>query len=102
MTNHVHLVVDLASVGQDAEVKERQQYVLTEVLKGLKSYTGLRANRILGREGDFWQHESYDHLVRNCEELELTIWYVLNNPVKARLANDWHEWRWSYCKPGLI
>ena len=46
------------------------------------------------RSGVFWQDESYDHIVRDQAELERTIKYVLNNPVKAGLVDDWEKWKW--------
>jgi hypothetical protein len=53
---------------------------------------------ILGREGAFWQHENYDHFVRSGAELERIIKYVLYNPVKAKLIDDWAKWKWTYSK----
>jgi REP element-mobilizing transposase RayT len=50
------------------------------------------------RSGAFWQHENYDHFVRDEVELERTIKYVLYNPVKAGLVNDQKDWKWTYCK----
>ena len=26
--------------------------------------------------------------------------YILNNPVKAGLVNDWRDWKWSWVEPG--
>lgn len=45
-----------------------------------------------------WQHESFDRVIRDAEELESTIRYVLNNPVKAGLVDEWQDWPFSYCK----
>ena len=46
----------------------------------------------LGREGDFWQPEYYDHLIRDGSEMAATIRYIQNNPIKAKLTN----WRWFW------
>lgn len=96
MPNHVHLVV-----GLDGIVRRRgsSSCALTQRLENLKWYTALKSNEILHRTGAFWQHESYDHLVRDAEELERTIQYILNNPVKAGLVKDWRDWKWNYRKP---
>ena len=104
MPNHVHMVFDHAGVAERGSVGRRgsSTYRVTRILENLKWYTALKANRSLGRSGLFWQHESYDHVVRNGEELEHTIWYVLNNPVKARLVDSWEQWPWTYCKPNLL
>jgi hypothetical protein len=56
---------------------------------------------LLGQEGAFWEHESYDHYVRDEAELERIIKYVLYNPVKAGLAADWVAWPWTFSKQDL-
>ena len=57
-------------------------------MQSLTGYTAWKANRLLGRSGAFWHHESYDHAVRNVSEWQRIITYVLNNPVKAGLVDD--------------
>ncbi len=107
MPNHVHTIF---SIGEAKAIdklhhvgrRASSPYVVTRILENLKWYTALKSNKILNREGQFWQHESYDHVIREAEELERTIWYVLNNSVKAALAKTWDEWKWSYVKQGLI
>jgi len=69
---------------------------LAAIMHSLKRHTARQANLILGREGDFWQHESYDHVVRDLEEYQRIVAYVLNNPVKAGLVREWQDWPWSY------
>jgi REP element-mobilizing transposase RayT len=71
---------------------------LNTALRLLKGATARECNRILQRTGAFWQHESYDHVIRDDEELEQTIWYVLFNPVKAGLVNSWQDWPWTFCR----
>jgi putative DNA methylase len=66
---------------------------LSEIMHSLKSYTANQANAILERSGQFWQHESYDHWVRDEEELARIVEYINGNPVRAQLvqaARDWH------------
>ena len=63
-----------------------------------KGYTAHKANRLLGRKGAFWQQESYDHVVRDANEWQRIVTYVLNNPVKAGLVDRWEKWQWSYCR----
>ncbi len=86
MPNHVHLVMAL----------ERNGISLYKVLQSLKRFTAREANKILSRAGAFWQHESYDHVVRDGKELVRVIAYVLSNPEKAGLVGQWKSWRWSY------
>ena len=92
MPNHVHLVF------VPVEKSESAFYSLTEILQSLKRHTASQSNLILDRSGTFWQDESYDHIIRDQAELDRIIKYVLNNPVKAGLVDDWTEWKWFYCK----
>lgn len=82
MPNHVHLVCT------PLEVDERY-LPLPKILRQLKGSTARQANLILNRQGQFWQHESYDHVVQDDEELENIIYYVLENPIKAGLEPTW-------------
>lgn len=95
MPNHVHLVFT------PLEECKGNYFSLSKIMHSLKRYTAREANLILGREGEFWQHENYDHYVRDEAELERIVKYVLYNPVKAGLVGDWRRWKWSYCKYDL-
>ena len=59
------------------------------MVQRVKGRTALGANKLLCQQGEsFWRYESYDHLVRDSKEGERVVVYVLNNPVKAGLADD--------------
>jgi REP element-mobilizing transposase RayT len=75
---------------------------LTSILRLLKGATARECNKVLGRTGPSWQHESYDRVVRDGIELERLLWYLLFNPVKAGLVDSWERWPWTYCRPGLL
>jgi putative transposase len=91
MPNHVHLVL------APRESSETADYSLAKITHNIKRNSAKLANAMLGCVGTFWQHESYDHFVRNEIELEQIVKYVLYNPVKAGLVDDWNQWKWSYC-----
>ena len=101
MPNHIHAVLK-PNVNRFAESinssANKDKYVLTKILQNYKKFTARMSNKILNRTGQFWQHESYDHVIRDNEELNRTIKYVLHNPVKAGLVKYPEEWKWSYCK----
>jgi REP element-mobilizing transposase RayT len=82
MPNHVHVVVRLFP-GRE----------LAKVVKAWKNISAKAANMALGRKGRFWQREYYDRLIRDGEELDRAIRYVLENPAKAGLNN--RTWVWS-------
>ncbi len=90
MPNHVHQV--FSPVGR----RDSSPYIVTKILENLKWYTALKVNALLGRRGAFWQHESYDHVVRNDGELGRIIEYVAYNPVNAGLCKRWQDWKWTY------
>src|SRR6266571_4359632 len=99
MANNAHAVfkplpVTRAVSSRPGNVKETDQtcdlvyHSLASIMQSLKGYTAFQSNRLLERKGEFWAHESYDHYVRNAEEWNRIIAYVLNNPVKARYVAD--------------
>lgn len=77
-------------------------YIVTKILQDLKRFTAGKCNKILNRSGAFWQHESYDHVVRDEKELKRIVRYVLNNPVKAGLCEKWEDWQGNYCNFELL
>ncbi len=82
--------------------KKPSSYILGDIMESLKGYTAFECNKILKRKGPFWQHESYDHVIRNREELVKIVHYILNNPVKARLCENPEDWKWNYYNSDLI
>jgi Rad3-related DNA helicase/REP element-mobilizing transposase RayT len=77
MPNHVHAVV-----------RPKDMHELSDILHSWKSYTAHHINGALGRSGPVWQEESYDHLVRDEQELAHSVEYVWSNPEKAGMR-DW-------------
>lgn len=101
MPNHVHLLIE-PLVGKQANHRGRSaKYPVTDALRLLKGRTARECNLELKLNGSFWQHESYDHVVRDEQELERIILYILNNPVKARLVREWKEWKFTCISPEL-
>ena len=68
------------------------------IMHSIKLYTATECNRMLEQKGHFWQAESYDHCVRNEEELWGIIEYVEMNPVKANYIASPAEWPFSSAK----
>jgi hypothetical protein len=52
-------------------------------LRSKKGWTAWRCSLALGRQGQFWQHESFAYIIRNQAEWKKIMNYVVNNPVKA-------------------
>ena len=105
MSNHAHVVFEPSSKSDwqsDLLHESECQPDLPKIMQSLKRHTARQANLMLGREGAFWQDESYDHVIRNAEEYVRIINYVLENPVKAGLVSTWDEWQWTYCRPDVF
>lgn len=94
MANHVHAVFTLSGSLTESGMGNS----LNTLMQSIKGYTGHKANQGLSLTGRFWEQESYDRLVRDDAELIRIIRYVLNNPVKAGLCQNWRDWKWSYVK----
>lgn len=98
MSNHVHLLIDQQEISDPPARRDGKHYTaLSRAMRLLKGKSAALCNRHLGRQGeDFWQHESYDHVVRNEREYERILAYIVNNPVKAGLVADWQDWPYTF------
>ena len=69
---------------------------LSKILHSWKSFTAHEINKLLPeRMAPFWQSESYDHLVRDDDDLHRCCQYTLMNPVNAGLCARPEDWKWS-------
>jgi REP element-mobilizing transposase RayT len=84
MPNHAHAVVTPLPRND-----------LSTILHSWKSYTGNELNKLLGREGPFWESESFDHAIRSVADFERFIRYIEMNPVVAGLAATPSEFAFS-------
>ena len=85
MPNHVHVVV-----------WPMRGHILSDVLHSWKSYTAHEVGGLLPHPvHPFWQSESYDHLIRDDEDLHRCCQYTVTNPVTARLCARPEDWPWS-------
>ena len=80
MPNHVHalfiprdVISDIADDQHEIGKTPDSLSPLASIMHSLKSFTAHEANRILQRHGPFWQRESYDHWVRDDDELDRII-----------------------------
>ncbi|NHZ71968.1 MAG: hypothetical protein GWP17_02650 [Aquificales bacterium] len=93
MGNHGHVVFT------PLQDREKDSYIaLSRIMHSLKGFTATEANKLLQRRGQFWQHESYDHIVRDEAELNRIRRYILQNPVKVGLVENEEDWPYSWAK----
>jgi len=86
MPDHVHFVIALGTSS------------LAQLVHSFKSFTANKINGLLGRSGQFWQEQYHDHAIRKDEVLNDIVFYMLNNPVRAGLVKDFHDWPFWYCR----
>jgi REP element-mobilizing transposase RayT len=75
MPNHVHLLA--AFPNEEAMLNQCTSW---------KRFTGRKINAAVGRRGEFWQVEQFDHLVRSVEQFEHYRRYIAENPGRAGLG----------------
>lgn len=86
MSNHIHVLFELIENNKG----------ISKIMQSLKRYSARESNKILNRTGTFWQDESYDHLVRDNDEFGNIIEYIILNPVKAGLVENWKDYPHTY------
>ncbi|MEI8205688.1 MAG: cobalamin-dependent protein, partial [Kiritimatiellales bacterium] len=86
MPNHVNVLVTPLS-GFD----------LKDILHSWKSFSAHAINEITGQKGAVWKHESYDHIVRNQEELLRIRKYIRDNPAKAGCSAEMRQGKRDAC-----
>lgn len=101
MPNHVHVVFGIGEgyvsrIADSTARKSVSSYKVTKILQELKKFTSRESNKILNRTGQFWHRESYDRLVRDANEFDNIVNYILQNPVKAGLVSDHRKWKWNF------
>ncbi len=90
MPNHVHFLCRplLNSSGEE--------YSLAIIMNRIKGRTARFINQEMNRSGSLWQKEYYDHYVRNEQELNNIVRYIVLNPMKAGLVDQPRLWKWTW------
>lgn len=87
MPDHVHLFV-----------RGNPDFVLSSWVGGLKRAMSVavlnesQAKRLALQRKSLWQQGFFDHVLRNDESYAQKWEYVRENPVRAGLVAEWHEW----------
>ena len=84
MPNHIHFLM-----------RPSEDQKLEKIMHSIKSFTAQKANKLLDRNGQFWQEEYFDRYIRSFEHYEKTIEYIELNPVKAKLCEKRNDWIFS-------
>jgi REP element-mobilizing transposase RayT len=84
MPNHVHVLLTPV-----------RDHSLSSIVQSWKSYTAVRANRLLQRQGAFWHRDYFDRYIRDDRHFAAAVTYVEANPVRAGLCASSEEWVFS-------
>lgn len=90
MSNHVHVILaagkgDIVDIGL--------------LVNRHKSYTAGCSNSLLDTTGQpFWAKNYFDRTIRLGRWMS-AMWYVLLNPVKAGLTENWEDWPGTFVNP---
>jgi REP element-mobilizing transposase RayT len=91
MPNHVHLIL-----------KPLGQFDPSRILKGIKGVSARLLNQHRNANGQVWQEESWDRILRDVDEFDEKLQYMYDNPVKAGLAADTEAYDGWYFNPNFI
>lgn len=82
MPNHVHVLIQM-----------RAEFLLRKQFREIQRFSAREINRHLGRTGNLWQGEPFDHVVRSEAQFAYLQGYINDNPTKARLSvGDYTLW----------
>jgi len=91
MPDHLHVLLS---------VSERSGSLI-DVVRDFKSYSN-RASWQRGWKGRLWARSFHDHVIRTESDLMEICWYLLDNPVKAGLAEAADEYPHSFIDESLL
>ncbi|MCH8149172.1 MAG: transposase [Planctomycetes bacterium] len=95
MANHCHLII-----------RPFESYELEEEVGSMKSVTARFVKKAESIDGDLWQQESCERIIRDEEHLYRTVQYIGANPRRAGLPPEsWCRWinpvwqsiGWDFC-----
>lgn len=67
---------------------------LSDLMRSVSKFTGLRLNRLFGRTGQFWEEGFHDHKCRDDDVVD-RLTYIEGNPVTAALVAQPEDWPYS-------
>jgi REP element-mobilizing transposase RayT len=84
MPDHVHMILTPSA-----------DFELDRIMKGIKGASAHKINILRGTSGSVWQDECFDRIIRDQDEFEEKVRYMLDNAVKEGLVDDpwnYHGW----------
>jgi len=96
MPDHVHLLL------RPLPDESGWPYSLPLILKSLKGASARSVNKVMGTEGPVWQDESFDHVLRNDENIREKMEYIRQNPVRKGLVTKPGDYPWLWIEEGWL
>jgi putative transposase len=91
MPDHMHLVLQLG-----------EEETLSKTMNRINSCCAIAINKVLRGNSPVWQGAYHDHALRDQEQLDSAIRYVISNPIRAGLVEklgDYPYWNINIAKP---
>ena len=86
MPDHLHLLLSL---------NESYNKSLKNWICAFKRYTARIEHLMYFIKPPFWQRDFYEHIIRKHESLIQKATYIVNNPVRKGLVENWEDY--PYC-----
>lgn len=90
MPDHVHMIFT------PLRDSNTEPFSFDEIVGAIKGASSHSINKALKRSGHVWQHESFDHILRNSESLNNKVEYVRQNPVRKGLVSRPEDYKWLW------
>jgi REP element-mobilizing transposase RayT len=85
MPNHIHILISF---------KENYKKNLKIWVSSFKRYSQKIVNEKFSIK-KLWHVNFYDHIVRKSEDMANIAQYILQNPVRKKIVEEWHEYPFS-------
>lgn len=102
MPNHLHGIIEIIDGGVEAihelppmirdtdetihelslQCKKRRKMLIPKIIGKFKMQSARSINQLLNNQGQFWQSNYYEHIIRNEKELNQIRKYIIENPMK--------------------
>lgn len=82
MPDHLHLLIEA----------QKLECNLEKFIKEFKQFSGFYFKKEYDKK--LWSTSYYDHILRSNEYIGKIVWYILNNPVRKGLVEDWHDYKY--------
>jgi putative transposase len=106
MNDHAHCILQPMQVFKNVQARRPVQlntsiqtveyYSLAQITHSIKSYSANRLQKIFNHKKRIWQDENFDRIIRDSEEYEQKMNYIIYNPVKTGFAEEPGDYKWLF------